>query len=112
LHRVDAPEVWHWYGGAPLALSVRISEKTHLLRLGSDLCAGERPQYLVPARVWQSAESLGDWTLAGCTEAPGFEFSGFEMAPENWRPGADFDPFKSTSSPISVLHPIPRDRGR
>ena len=33
------------------------------------------------ARAWQSAESLGEWTLVGCTVAPGFEFSGFELAP-------------------------------
>jgi predicted cupin superfamily sugar epimerase len=38
------------------------------------------------ARAWQAAESLGDWTLVGCTVAPGFEFSGFELAPKDWKP--------------------------
>ena len=42
--------------------------------LGNELTAGERPQIVVPAGWWQSARSLGDWTLVGCTVAPGFEF--------------------------------------
>ena len=41
---------------------------------------------VVPANAWQTATSLGAWTLVGCTVAPGFEFSGFEMAPSDWRP--------------------------
>ncbi|HKY86404.1 MAG TPA: cupin domain-containing protein, partial [Pseudorhodoplanes sp.] len=28
----------------------------------------------------------GDWTLVGCTVSPGFEFSGFELAPKGWEP--------------------------
>ncbi len=86
-HRVDAVEVWHWYAGAPLALDIA-SPSGHRERatLGSDLSAGERPQAIVPAHAWQSAESLGDWTLVGCTVAPGFEFAGFELAPQGWEP--------------------------
>jgi predicted cupin superfamily sugar epimerase len=56
------------------------------LVLGNALTEGERPQIAVPARAWQAAESLGSWTLTGCTVAPGFEFSGFEMAPKGWSP--------------------------
>jgi len=37
--------------------------------------------------VWQAAASLGEWTLVGCTIAPGFELAGFELAPEGWNPG-------------------------
>jgi predicted cupin superfamily sugar epimerase len=55
--------------------------------LGPDHDAGAEPQRVVPARVWQTARSLGAWTLAGCTVAPGFEFAGFELAPEGWEPG-------------------------
>jgi predicted cupin superfamily sugar epimerase len=51
--------------------------------------AGERPQAVVPRQVWQSAQSLGAWSLVGCTVAPGFEFAGFEMAPEGWQPSRD-----------------------
>jgi len=86
-HRVDAAEIWHWYAGAPLALTV--SPNGHdatAYRLGMNLAAGERPQAIVPAHAWQTAESLGPWTLVGCTVAPGFDFAGFEMAPPDWRP--------------------------
>lgn len=85
-HRIDAAEVWHYYAGAPLALSIVNGSKEEIVRLGSDLRAGEFPQAVVPARAWQAAESLGDWTLVGCTVAPGFDFAGFEMAPPGWSP--------------------------
>ena len=86
-HRVDAVEIWHFYAGGGLALTLSENGRdARTLRLGSDLSAGERPQVVVPRHAWQSAESLGAWTLAGCTVAPGFEFSGFEMAPPGWRP--------------------------
>jgi predicted cupin superfamily sugar epimerase len=87
-HRVDAAEVWHFYAGASLTLEIARNEKGAVERLvlGNGLAAGERPQLVVPARAWQAAESLGDWTLVGCTVAPGFEFSGFELAPKGWSP--------------------------
>ncbi|MCF8466926.1 MAG: cupin domain-containing protein [Sneathiella sp.] len=87
-HRVDAVEIWHFYAGAPLALS--LSEDGLVKRdiiLGINLAAGERPQVIIPRDQWQSARSLGDWTLVGCTVAPGFQFEGFEMAPRDWFPG-------------------------
>lgn len=85
-HRVDAAEVWHWYGGAPLALSIAQGGSVEIHRLGMDIVAGEMPQAVVPPDCWQSAEPLGDWVLVGCTVAPGFEFSKFEMAPKDWSP--------------------------
>jgi predicted cupin superfamily sugar epimerase len=85
-HRVDAVELWHWHAGATLALSVVTDDGVVVHRLGADLKAGERPQAVVETGQWQSAESLGDWTLVGCTVAPGFEFGGFEMAPPGWQP--------------------------
>ena len=85
-HRLDWAEVWHWYAGAPLALSIVAGEQKCHIRLGADLTAGERPQAIVPARAWQQARSLGAWTLVGCTVAPGFEFAGFEMAPPGFEP--------------------------
>ena len=91
-HRVHgSSEVWHYYAGAPLQLSIspdggEISTSI----LGSDILGGERPQLIVPANHWQSARSLGEWTLVGCTVAPGFEFENFEMAPEGWVPGNAF----------------------
>jgi predicted cupin superfamily sugar epimerase len=85
-HRVDAVEVWHWYAGAPLILSIADDAGRRDITLGIDLAAGERPQAAVPAHAWQQAKSLGAWTLVGCTVAPGFEFAGFEMAPDGFAP--------------------------
>jgi predicted cupin superfamily sugar epimerase len=87
-HRVDTAEVWHWYAGAPLKLTLSADgtgRETHWL--GPDIAAGQRPQAVVPPGCWQSARSGGDFTLVGCTVSPGFEFAGFEMAPEGWEPG-------------------------
>jgi uncharacterized protein len=85
-HRIDAVEIWHYYAGAPLRLSLVDGSKEEIFRLGGDIGAGEVPQVTVPARAWQAAESLGEWTLVGCTVAPGFSFDGFELAPANWSP--------------------------
>ena len=87
-HRVDAAELWHFYAGAPLMLDIAAHEEGPIERItfGTDLAAGARPQAVVPAQAWQAAESLGDWTLVGCTVAPGFEFKGFELAPKGWAP--------------------------
>lgn len=85
-HRVDAAEAWHWHAGSALALRINSGGPTQTLRLGPDLAAGERPQAVVPAQAWQAAESLGDWTLVGCTVAPGFQFDRFELAPPGWAP--------------------------
>lgn len=86
-HRVDADELWLWHAGAPLALSMsefgRDAEARHL---GPEIAAGQRPQLRVPAGWWQSATSLGAWTLVSCIVCPAFEFDGFEMAPPDWRP--------------------------
>jgi predicted cupin superfamily sugar epimerase len=90
-HRVDAVEIWHYYAGSPLALEIALQDGAPVehVTLGGDLAVGERPQAVVPARAWQAAVSLGDWTLVGCTVAPGFEFAGFELAPKGWSPGND-----------------------
>jgi predicted cupin superfamily sugar epimerase len=85
-HRVDAVEIWHWHAGAPLELEIAGGKGRERIRLGNDLAAGERPQGIVPAHAWQAAQSLGDWTLCGCTVAPGFDFKAFELAPPGWAP--------------------------
>ncbi|HTO32165.1 MAG TPA: cupin domain-containing protein [Pararhizobium sp.] len=87
-HRVrDAVEVWHFYAGAPLSLSIAGDGRpAETLTLGSNIALGERPQAIVPADRWQSATSLGSWSLVGCTVSPGFDFSAFEMAPADWQP--------------------------
>lgn len=86
-HRVDADEIWLWHAGAPLRLRLAETEAgpARARVLGPDVLAGEAPQVVVPAQVWQAAETLGDWTLVSCTVSPGFRFQGFELAP----PGFD-----------------------
>jgi uncharacterized protein len=85
-HRIDAAELWHFYAGAPLELKIAANGRHEVITLGNDLVAGQRPQAVVPAHAWQAARSSGDWTLIGCTVAPGFEFAKFEMAPAGWTP--------------------------
>jgi predicted cupin superfamily sugar epimerase len=87
-HRIDGVEIWHWYAGAPLALTISENGRdTATIQLGPDILERQRPQAIVPANGWQTAESLGAWSLLGCTVAPAFEFEGFEMAPPDWMPG-------------------------
>lgn len=90
-HRVtDAVEVWHYYAGAPLQLSLSWDDGKPVrnLVLGTDLPAGQRPQIVVERGEWQHALSLGDWTLVGCTVAPAFTMESFDMAKEGWEPRA------------------------
>jgi uncharacterized protein len=82
-HRIDADELWIWQAGAPLALRVG-AHAMH--RLGPAVAADEALQYLVPRLSWQSAHSLGQWTLCSCVVMPAFCFAGFELAPPDWRP--------------------------
>lgn len=88
-HRVNAAELWMWHAGTRLTLSIAPGEGgpvTHNT-LGPDVIAGEAPQMLVPAGQWQAAEPVDGWVLVSCVVSPGFEFSGFELAPEGWEPG-------------------------
>jgi uncharacterized protein len=86
-HRIDAVEIWHWYAGDALELESVEGARIRRTILGPDLAGGHAPQRTIPARCWQSARSLGAYTLVGCTVAPGFEYSGFELAPPGWEPG-------------------------
>ena len=85
-HRVDAGEIWHFYAGTPLELSVSASDAgpavTHIL--GPDIAAGHAPQIVVPAYHWQAARAPDGWALVGCTVSPGFQFEGFELADEGF----------------------------
>lgn len=86
-HRVDAAECWHWYAGAPLALTISPDgHDVEAINLGPDLGADQRPFALVPKGAWQSAVPLGPWTLVGRTVSPAFRFKGFELAAPDWRP--------------------------
>ncbi|KAL2158275.1 hypothetical protein VTH06DRAFT_4596 [Thermothelomyces fergusii] len=87
-HRLDAVELWHYYAGAPLTLSLARDDGSPVreVTLGPDIFNGQQPQVVVAKGEWQRARSLGDWTLVGTTVAPSFELSGFEMADPDWTP--------------------------
>ena len=89
-HRVhQRVEIWHFYAGAPLDLSIRHQgggQTIRTIRLGCDLGKAEQPQAVVPAGAWQCARTLGAWSLVGCTVAPPFDFAAFELAPGNRLP--------------------------
>jgi predicted cupin superfamily sugar epimerase len=79
-HRIRSDEVWHYYEGDPLELIWLDAAKTvaqrHVLGLAADKC---QPVQIVPGGCWQAARSLGEYTLVGCSVAPGFEFSDFSL---------------------------------
>lgn len=81
-HRVRSDEGWHHYAGDPLELTLLTPERVEVVRLGKDIVNGERPFAMVRAGVWQAARPTAGaegFTLVGCTVAPGFDFSDFEM---------------------------------
>jgi predicted cupin superfamily sugar epimerase len=86
-HRIDATEIWHFHRGAPLVLEIAAAgAPRRTVTLGPSVERGQVPQAIVPAHAWQAAASLGDYTLVGCTVSPGFDFAGFELAPEGFAP--------------------------
>ena len=88
-HRVDATELWLWHAGSPLALLTAPSSGGAIAQatLGGEVLAGQCPQVVVSKDHWQAARSLGGWALVSCVVSPGFEFSGFDLAPPGWEPG-------------------------
>ena len=82
LHRIKSDESWHFYEGDPFEV-VEITEAGELKQtvLGSDLSKGHVYQYTVPAGSWFGSRVLkgGNYSLVGCTVAPGFDFRDFEM---------------------------------
>ncbi len=83
-HRLRSDECWHFQAGAPLELWVAAADGSTVERrvLGA-VAEGHRPWHFVPAGSWQSARSMGDYTLVGCSVAPGFEFADFELLAED-----------------------------
>ncbi|RMZ80543.1 hypothetical protein DV737_g2959, partial [Chaetothyriales sp. CBS 132003] len=88
-HRIfDGTEIWHYYAGAPIRLSLSWNDGAPVRNklLGPDVLNGQEPQIILQQNEWQSAESLGDWTLAGCTVTPAFDFDKFEIKEPGWQP--------------------------
>jgi predicted cupin superfamily sugar epimerase len=93
-HKVDAAEVWAWHAGDPLLLLHSVSPKGPVreVRLGPDVIASDRPHFVIGAHEWQAAQPLpgqAGYTLLSCIVSPGFRFSGFTLAPPNWRPAPE-----------------------
>lgn len=83
-HTVLSDEVWMWHAGSPLRLSLggdgeTPGEVTDII-LGLDIAAGQQPQAVVPAKVWQSAYPLGNEpVLVSCIVAPAFHYDDFRL---------------------------------
>lgn len=88
-HKVDADELWLWHAGTGLALSIAPGDAgpVDTIRLGPGVLAGETPQARIPAGHWQAAAADRGWALVSCVVVPAFEFAGFTLAPDGWRPG-------------------------
>lgn len=89
-HRIDATELWLHQAGAPLVLRTARGDRGEggvaEVRLGPDPTAGHAPQHAIRPHQWQAAEASDGWSLVACVVVPGFEFSGFELAPPGWSP--------------------------
>ena len=82
-HRVQADEVWHFYGGATTELHVIHDGEYQVIELGTDIDRGQRPQAVVPANAWQATHARNGAAWFGCTVSPGFDFDDFELATED-----------------------------
>ncbi|MCB2263987.1 MAG: cupin domain-containing protein [Candidatus Thiosymbion ectosymbiont of Robbea hypermnestra] len=79
-HRLKSDELWHFYSGESLTLvEITLSGLLKKTRIGPALADGEFPQHVVPANHWLSAYPNGEYSLVGCTLAPGFECEDFEL---------------------------------
>ncbi|MFJ7337971.1 cupin domain-containing protein [Streptomyces sp. NPDC101110] len=81
LHRLPTDEIWHFYRGDPLELLLLDPDGTaRTVVLGPDVLHGQHVQFTVPAGTWMggTVHGAGQWTLFGCTMAPGFTFDGYE----------------------------------
>lgn len=83
-HRIKSDEIWHFYKGCPLNIHViHPNGKYELLKLGQNHSNNESFQHMVPANSWFASEpnaEIGEYAFVGCTVAPGFDFSDFELA--------------------------------
>jgi predicted cupin superfamily sugar epimerase len=81
MHKVASDEIFHFYLGDPVEMFLLLLDgSSAVLTLGPDLAAGQQPQVLVPAGVWQGERLVegGKLALFGCTVTPGFDFADYE----------------------------------
>ena len=90
-HRLTKNESLHFYDGDAMKVETSSDgQKTKQITLGKDLAQGQHYHWVVPAHTWFSMQSMGEWTLIGCTVSPAFSFDDFELAGPDWSPGNDF----------------------
>ena len=85
-HRIASDEIWHFYFGDPLHVyEIDRDGRLQIHRLGPDADRGEVFQAVIRAGHWfASAPADGsEYSLAGCTVAPGFDFADFALADRN-----------------------------
>lgn len=78
-HRIKSDEMWHFYVGSPLAIHVIDSGELITVRIGNGPDKKESLQVMVRAGCWFAAASTGQYSLVGCTVAPGFDFADWEI---------------------------------
>jgi len=105
LHRIQSDECWHFYAGEPLEVVELIKDSddddddvdhnsnndnngnannksgyAKVTKVG--IGPGCVPQYMVKAGTWFGSypSSASEFSLVGCTVAPGFDFADFELA--------------------------------
>ena len=87
-HRLKKNEILHFYKGDPLLVNISKDGKTTYTQiLGYNTENKESMHIVIEANSWFSMTSKGEYSLIGCTVAPGFNYSDFELAPKNWEPG-------------------------
>ena len=80
-HRIKSDELWHFYAGYPLKIHIiHPGGKYETITIGNDPDANQHLQCVIPAGSWFGSIAENEYTLAGCTVSPGFDFSDFEMA--------------------------------
>ncbi len=87
LHRIKSDEIWHFYEGGTLEIiEIDLSGKLVATRLGRNFPDGEKFSYTVKAGHWFGSRPApgSEFSLVGCTVAPGFDFADFEMPDQAW----------------------------
>lgn len=81
-HRISSDETWHFYMGSPVLIHcIHPDGSCSKIELGNNLSAGQVLQYTIRRNCWFAAKNMDvySFSLFGCTVAPGFEFSDFEL---------------------------------
>ena len=82
-HRLTKNEILHFYKGDPLTIyTSKDGINFTSITVGSD----NNFHFVVEANSWFAMRSTGEYSLIGCTVAPGFDYADFELAPKDWKP--------------------------